>query len=129
LEPQCYGPSCLKRSQEGAQAQEENSRGGRDNTAHCCSVGDNRQLHISLAYLLPRVAARLALDHAAVINPNTETPFSDVEDVVHRLLPYHVFLHPKEDIDRKGKGKEKASDVETEIEGWFFSLLQVSRTE
>ncbi|KAJ7287467.1 hypothetical protein C8J57DRAFT_1167564 [Mycena rebaudengoi] len=69
-----------------------------------------------------RVAARLALDHAAVINPNTETPFSDVEDVVHRLLPYHVFLHPKEDLDRKGKGKEKASDVETEIEETKFAL-------
>ncbi|KAJ6625583.1 hypothetical protein B0H10DRAFT_2002040 [Mycena sp. CBHHK59/15] len=67
-----------------------------------------------------RVTARLALDHAAVLNPNTETPFSDPVDVVNRLLPYHVFHHPKEDLDRKGKGK--ANDLKTEIEETKFAL-------
>ncbi|KAJ6586987.1 hypothetical protein DFH09DRAFT_1274629 [Mycena vulgaris] len=67
-----------------------------------------------------RVAARLALDHAAVINPDTETPFSDTLDVVNRLLPYHVFLQPKDDLDRKGK--RKADDLIIEIEDTKFAL-------
>ncbi|KAJ6593965.1 hypothetical protein B0H19DRAFT_1093070 [Mycena capillaripes] len=67
-----------------------------------------------------RVASRLASDHAAVINPDTETPFSDSIDVVNRLLPYHVFQQPKEDLDRKGK--RKADDLEAEIEETKFAL-------
>ncbi|KAJ7770177.1 hypothetical protein DFH07DRAFT_267450 [Mycena maculata] len=67
-----------------------------------------------------RIAARLALDHAAVINPDTDTPFSDSVDVVNRLLPYHVFHQPREDLDRKGKGK--ANDLKTEIEDTKFAL-------
>ncbi|KAJ7462372.1 hypothetical protein B0H11DRAFT_1735387, partial [Mycena galericulata] len=67
-----------------------------------------------------RVAARLALDHAAVLSPDTETPFSDCIDVVNRLLPYHVFHQPREDLDRKGKGK--ADDLRAEIEETKFAL-------
>ncbi|KAJ7497358.1 hypothetical protein FB451DRAFT_1211151 [Mycena latifolia] len=67
-----------------------------------------------------RVAARLALDHAAVIHPDTETAFSDSIDVVNRLLPYHVFHQPTEDVDRKGK--RKADDLLTEIEETKFAL-------
>ncbi|KAJ6499956.1 hypothetical protein C8R47DRAFT_1109753 [Mycena vitilis] len=67
-----------------------------------------------------RFASRLALDHAAVLNPDTETPFSDSIDVVNRLLPYHVFLQPTEDLDPKGK--RKADDLETEIEETKFAL-------
>ncbi|KAF9070550.1 hypothetical protein BDP27DRAFT_1419797 [Rhodocollybia butyracea] len=57
-----------------------------------------------------RVTSRIAADHAAVLNPDLETPFVDVIDAVNRLLPYHVFLQPKEDLkpllaDRKGKTK------------------------
>ncbi|KAJ7188166.1 hypothetical protein C8R46DRAFT_1053874 [Mycena filopes] len=70
-----------------------------------------------------RVNARLAQDHAAVINPNTETPFSDATDVLNRLLPYHVFQQPREDLDRKGK--RKADDLATEIEG--LQTLNVSK--
>ncbi|KAJ7178488.1 hypothetical protein C8R43DRAFT_973504 [Mycena crocata] len=69
-----------------------------------------------------RVAARLALDHAAVLNPDTETPFSDTIDVVNRLLPYHVFHQPKEDLDRKGKRKAEDEDLRTEIEETKFAL-------
>ncbi|KAJ7084447.1 hypothetical protein B0H15DRAFT_398490 [Mycena belliarum] len=67
-----------------------------------------------------RVAARLALDHASVINPDTESPFSNTVDVVNRLLPYHVFHQPNEDADRKGK--RKADDLVTEIEETAFAL-------
>ncbi|KAL0573202.1 hypothetical protein V5O48_008755 [Marasmius crinis-equi] len=57
-----------------------------------------------------RFASRLAEDHAAVLNPDVDSPFVDSEDVVKRLLPYHIFLNPEEDItplviDRKGKSK------------------------
>lgn len=75
-----------------------------------------------------RVNARLAQDHAAVINPNTETPFSDAADVLDRLLPYHVFQQPGEDLDRKGK--RKADDVATEIEGQLgLHSMQVADIE
>jgi hypothetical protein len=73
------------------------------------------------------VAARLANDHAAVLNPDVNTPFTDIEDVIRRLLPYHVYQHPKEDIqaflgvsDRKGKRKAIESDLATEVAGLSF---------
>ncbi|KAJ7218007.1 hypothetical protein GGX14DRAFT_517407 [Mycena pura] len=68
-----------------------------------------------------RVAARLAQDHAAVLNPDTETPFTDTIDVVNRLLPYHVFYQPKEDLDRKGKRKAN-DDLRAEIAETRFAL-------
>lgn len=51
-----------------------------------------------------------------------ETPFADEVDVVTRLLPYHVFQQPKEDLDallqsgsmhhsRKGKRKATEEDL------------------
>jgi hypothetical protein len=51
------------------------------------------------------------MDHIAVLYPDTGTPFVDTFDVVRRLLPYHVFQHPKEDLDMLTKGrKEKNRD-------------------
>ncbi|KAJ7647250.1 hypothetical protein FB45DRAFT_821964 [Roridomyces roridus] len=67
-----------------------------------------------------RVVTRLAQDHAAVLNPDTETPFTDCLDVVNRLLPYHVFLQPRDDLDRKGKGK--AEELKAEIRETKFAL-------
>lgn len=68
-----------------------------------------------------RVAARLTADHISVLFPDVETPFQDVEDVVDRLLPYHVFQHPREDLLKTGgKGKRKATETEilqSELEG------------
>lgn len=63
------------------------------------------------------MSARLAQDHQAVLFPDTETAFVDTDDVVKRLLPYHVFQLPKDDI---GKGKAKATEIE-EIKGWSLS--------
>ncbi|KAH8080267.1 hypothetical protein BXZ70DRAFT_641162 [Cristinia sonorae] len=61
-----------------------------------------------------RVCARLAEDHAMVLKPDVETPFVDKVDVVKRLLPYHVFQHPMEDLipltQPAGKGKMKATE-------------------
>ncbi|KAG8901849.1 hypothetical protein FRB99_005073 [Tulasnella sp. 403] len=66
-----------------------------------------------------RLAQLLAADHKAVLNPDVETPFKDTADVVRRLLPYHVFHIPSQDIryaiSRNSalatttKGKEKAT--------------------
>ncbi|KAH9985997.1 hypothetical protein BJV74DRAFT_845843 [Russula compacta] len=59
-----------------------------------------------------RVAARLTADHISVLFPDVDTPFQDVEDAVDRLLPYHVFQHPREDLLKVGKGKRKATEAE-----------------
>ncbi|KAI9569621.1 hypothetical protein HD554DRAFT_2204384 [Boletus coccyginus] len=61
-------------------------------------------------------AACLAADHAAVLQPDVDTPFTDVADVVNRLLPYHVFQQPDEDLNpslnrKRSKGKEKATNT------------------
>ncbi|KAI3618899.1 hypothetical protein WG66_000659 [Moniliophthora roreri] len=68
---------------------------------------------------MSRFASRLAEDHAAVLNPDIDSPFTDVVDVVNRLLPYHIYLNPKEDLetltlDRKGKSK---ADLHSENQG------------
>ncbi|KAG2345503.1 hypothetical protein BDR05DRAFT_930033 [Suillus weaverae] len=73
-------------------------------------------------------ASCLAADHAAVLNPDVDSPFVDAVDVVHRLLPYHVFQQPQEDLRtvterRRAKGKGKAHDViRDEIEDTKFAL-------
>ena len=73
---------------------------------------------------LPSFAACLAADHAAVLQPDMDAPFTDVADVVNRLLPYHVFQQPNEDLDlllnrTRSKGKEKARhrEIQQDIEG------------
>ena len=46
--------------------------------------------------------------------PDADTPFQDELDVVNRLLPYHIFQHPQQDLTvlRGGVGKNKETDVE-----------------
>ncbi|KAI0949536.1 hypothetical protein AcW1_009122 [Taiwanofungus camphoratus] len=68
-----------------------------------------------------RISSSLAADHLAVLYPDVDTPFTDATDVVKRLLPYHVFQHPKRDLDdvqsrrkpssRKGKCKATEEDL------------------
>ncbi|KAG1808267.1 uncharacterized protein BJ212DRAFT_1384434 [Suillus subaureus] len=73
-------------------------------------------------------ASCLAADHAVVLNPDVDSPFVDAVDVVHRLLPFHVFQQPQEDLRtvterRRAKGKGKAHDViRDEIEDTKFAL-------
>ncbi|GLB37476.1 putative conserved region of unknown function on GLTSCR protein [Lyophyllum shimeji] len=74
-----------------------------------------------------RMVSRLASDHALALYPDVDAPFRDTVDVVNRLLPYHVFQHPKEDLDdliKGGKGKRKATeeDIKKEIEETKFAL-------
>ncbi|KAF5370699.1 hypothetical protein D9758_002028 [Tetrapyrgos nigripes] len=72
-----------------------------------------------------RVSQRLASDHALVRFPDVETPFTDKYDAINRLLPFHVFLQPHEDLltspDRKGKTKA-LSQEEQEIKETKFAL-------
>jgi len=73
-----------------------------------------------------RVTALLAADHLSVIFPDVDTPFADMEDVVRRLLPYHVLQQPAKDLqevifDPSGKGKARAARKnEADIEGDCF---------
>ncbi|KAI0769712.1 hypothetical protein BD413DRAFT_694254 [Trametes elegans] len=68
-----------------------------------------------------RIASKLVEDQRAALFPDVETPFVDQADVVKRLLPYHVFQQPKEDLDAylqsgsvrsSPKGKRKATEVD-----------------
>ena len=58
--------------------------------------------------------------------PDVDTPFADMEDVVRRLLPYHVLQQPAKDLeevifDPSGKGKARAAHKnEVNIEGDCF---------
>jgi hypothetical protein len=79
---------------------------------------------LTLAYGTLRFATNLALDQLSALYPNTDTSFEDAVDVVNRLLPYHIFQHPWDDLDavvrgtiHKGKGKATDSDLADEIEG------------
>ena len=68
-----------------------------------------------------RITTRLVNDQSMALRPDVDSPFVDQLDVIRRLLPYHLFQHPKEDLDAitTGKGKEKAveQDWREEIRG------------
>jgi len=75
--------------------------------------------------LWARVSAKLKEDQDLVLHPDVDSPFVDEIDVINRLLPYHVFQQPKEDLSAvvSGKGKEKAAaiDWDDEIAGFDLS--------
>ena len=68
-----------------------------------------------------RLYTRLVNDQSMALQPDVDSPFVDQLDDIRRLLPYHLFQHPKEDLDAvtTGKGKEKAveHDWREEIRG------------
>ena len=71
-----------------------------------------------------RFALNLAFDQLSALYPTTDAPFENAVDVVNRLLPYHIFQHPQENLDPamrgvvdKGKGKTTSHDPANEIEG------------
>ncbi|KAI0076106.1 hypothetical protein K474DRAFT_1772730 [Panus rudis PR-1116 ss-1] len=76
--------------------------------------GRTPQEEEATAQTASRVAARLAADQTAVLNPDVDTPFQDALDVVKRLLPYHIYLHPADDLASfphgNNKGKKKATE-------------------
>lgn len=68
-----------------------------------------------------RLTSRLVHDQSMVLHPDVDSPFVDQLDVMHRLLPYHICQHPKEDLGviapEKGKGKAVDQDWREEIRG------------
>lgn len=69
-----------------------------------------------------------------MLYPDVDTPFADTIDVLNRLLPYHVFQQPQEDLGdigrylgkeskRKGKGKAMDGDMRDDIIGLFTPSL------
>ncbi|THH20423.1 hypothetical protein EW146_g947 [Bondarzewia mesenterica] len=69
-----------------------------------------------------RIAQCLTSDQIDALFPDVTTPFHNTEDVVRRLLPYHIFQHPREDLG-KGKGKATENDLlKEEIAETQFAL-------
>lgn len=73
---------------------------------------------------LSSISDLIRADHNAVLKLDAETPFQDAVDVVRRLLPWHVFQHPSEELDYivstgrslKGKGKEKEKPLPAHLQ-------------
>ncbi|KAI0789142.1 hypothetical protein C8Q75DRAFT_766657 [Abortiporus biennis] len=68
---------------------------------------------VAMSSTAARIATQLASDHKSVLYPDVETPFKDAVDVVKRLLPYHVFQQPADDLNEitvRAKGKRKATE-------------------
>ena len=75
-----------------------------------------------------RVAQNLAIDQIVTAFPEVDEPFKNKRDVVDRLLPYHIYQHPRRDLDelRDLKGKGKATELDTlkeEIKGTITLLI------
>ena len=76
---------------------------------------------------MSRIATHLTADHISALFPDVDTPFQDVGDVVNRLLPYHIFQHPREDLLIASKGKRRATETEilqSELAGIFSSCTE-----
>ncbi|GBB84645.1 hypothetical protein RclHR1_11200008 [Rhizophagus clarus] len=55
-----------------------------------------------------RFEAATKADQMAVLQPDYKTPFRSLKDAVARLLPYHIFEYPEEDM----KGNNQTSDLD-----------------
>ncbi|TFK54437.1 hypothetical protein OE88DRAFT_1733096 [Heliocybe sulcata] len=78
-----------------------------------------------------KISALLAGDQLVTLYPEVDEPFVDADDALKRLLPYHIYQQPKEDLDyvaqatRRSKGKGKAkeeSDLREEIVETKFAI-------
>ena len=98
----------MEREEEGAEEKEdkeEEEEQGDDARARAApaptvppptGVVRNTPAYEHLLEVKRRVETALELDHVAVLRPNLR-PFTSFEDVVERLLPYHVFYHTELD--------------------------------
>jgi len=59
--------------------------------------------------------ARLKSDYAAVLEPDIDSPFVDVSDVVKRLLPFHVYTQPQDDLNDMVKGEYRGAASPAEV--------------
>ncbi|CAI2174601.1 2648_t:CDS:2 [Funneliformis geosporum] len=58
--------------------------------------------------IMQRFESATKTDQIAVLQPDYKTPFRSFQDAVARLLPYHVFEYPDEDM----KGNDQISDLD-----------------
>ena len=74
-----------------------------------------------ITFLFTRLNSRLAHDQELILHPDVDSQFVDETDVIKRLLPYHIFQQPKEDLGSTVSGKAKTkvaeADLKEEIRG------------
>ena len=63
-------------------------------------VAEDAELAAQRSRTQARLRAHLERDHERTLRPDTTTPFRDADDVVARLLPYHVWQLPERDLLR-----------------------------
>lgn len=63
-------------------------------------VAEDAELAAQRSRTQARLRAQLQRDHERTLRPDTTTPFRDADDVVARLLPYHVWQLPERDLLR-----------------------------
>ena len=61
-------------------------------------VAEDAELAAQRSRTQARLRAHLERDHERTLRPDTTTPFRDADDVVARLLPYHVWQLPERDL-------------------------------
>ncbi|KAG9289868.1 hypothetical protein G9A89_015448 [Geosiphon pyriformis] len=66
-----------------------------------------------------RFLQAIARDQQAVLCPDYKTPFESFEDVTKRLLPYHIFQYPEEEL--------RSNDTTSELEEMKAGLGVVKR--
>jgi len=62
-----------------------------------------------------RLNSLLAHDQGLISHPDVDSQFVDETDVIKRLLPYHIFHQPKEDLSSTISGRAKANLVEVNL--------------
>ncbi|PPQ63987.1 hypothetical protein CVT24_009416 [Panaeolus cyanescens] len=85
-------------------------------------VGEHRtpEKLASMPRTTDKIKRQTTQDENSVLHPDVDSPFVDQLDAIMRLLPYHLFQQPREDMTRSKKGKERAEDkMLTEIQGKF----------
>lgn len=68
-----------------------------------------------IIFLLTRLNSRLAHDQRLISHPDVDSQFVDETDVIERLLPYHIFQQPKEDLGSTISGKATANPAEVDL--------------
>ncbi|KAG0259653.1 hypothetical protein BG011_002504 [Mortierella polycephala] len=58
------------------------------------------------------MAVELQAAHRAVTLPDWRTPFSSLQDAIERLLPFHVFQYPAQDLESHAKAFDSRPEVE-----------------
>ncbi|KAJ8661177.1 hypothetical protein O0I10_002925 [Lichtheimia ornata] len=62
-----------------------------------------------------RIYDSILSDHKAVTEPDYKTPFRSKQDVIDRLLPYHIYQYPKVDMDANKIPMDKQDQLTMEI--------------